>query len=507
MQKSSKKSWTRLRSQTKSGKYEKFESQQPDKFTLSIGQRPGKKATIVPATKNEGKDPPVLPLGFGLSLQFPERFVSCLMLAFALYWHAAFTANDWLYLLSSGFLVACLASLLLPLMQLSELKVEGAMPPEVVVTEATEILVSLRRLNTFGFLSSLLPIKSVRLAVGMLRVSAAKQTRDKVMPPETICIDTNSSEITLRYSTPALRRGVYEMESVQLSSGFPFGLVWWRRSVTITKDKRGHKLRLIVYPKTVPISGYFLFKLEGLTARIGLLISTSSLLNKSTIVRGIREYRSGDSPRHIHWPSSAHQGKLLVREFDSEMLPAFSVFLDLSANWKNEDQFELAIMLTQALVHLGHKLGTMPELMLYPTLNSQTLAGLSADLPQIPPGIELLAEVLARVEPTVPSRNESETDYIRRMVSQSFNDRPLLTITPINESLVKYTPGRGDQFVFPVELALVRGINEQDLDSAGKPARKGRAPEKGSEKVGSSRWSLQTSHLATISDEYDLEGL
>jgi uncharacterized protein (DUF58 family) len=33
--------------------------------------------------------------------------------------------------------------------------------------------------------------------------------------------------------------------------------------------------------------------------------------------RGIREYATGDSLRHVHWPSSARRGQLLVKEFEA----------------------------------------------------------------------------------------------------------------------------------------------------------------------------------------------
>jgi uncharacterized protein (DUF58 family) len=32
----------------------------------------------------------------------------------------------------------------------------------------------------------------------------------------------------------------------------------------------------------------------------------------------VREYASGDSLRHVHWPTTAHSGRLMVKEFDPE---------------------------------------------------------------------------------------------------------------------------------------------------------------------------------------------
>jgi uncharacterized protein (DUF58 family) len=504
MPKSSRKSWTQSRYQTSA---EKNEAKPTYPTEGSSGEKQFGQVPKPPDGKATEKKPLELKLGNGMRLELPTRFFVCLIVAFALYWHAAFTANEWMYLLCSGFLAAILASLILPYLQLSEIEVKGAMPPEVVVSASTEILLKLRRNPQFGMLSGFLPVKSIQLGVALLKYSTIHETKEKVTPPEVTCLDSLSSELTLKYSTPALKRGLYELESVQLSSGFPFGLAWWRRNIEVNRDAKGSKLRLTVYPKSQTLTGYFLFKLQGLTARIGLLVSTSSILNKSTIIRGLREYRSGDSPRHIHWPSSAHQGKLLVREFDSEMLPAFSLYLDLGANWKTEDQFELAVLLTQSLTHLGHQLGTVPNLILSPPLNSKSLAGLVADLPQIPPGVELISEILARVEPVARARTESETIALKTMISQSFTDRPLLAISPASDSLVR-SSARGDLYVYPVELLLIRGVSEEEQEPA-RPARKSRTAllEKEEEGAESSHWSLQTTHLATISEEADMETL
>jgi hypothetical protein len=372
------------------------------------------------------------------------------------------------------------------------------------MSESTDIYIQLRRNRRFGLLSPLLPIRSIKLAVALLKDSVIHQTKEKVTPPEVSCLDAISSTLTLKYSTPTLKRGIYEMESVELSSGFPFGLAWWRRSTEINKDNKSSKMRLTVYPKSEPLTGYFLIKLQGLTARAGLMTSTFALLNKSTIIRGIREYRTGDSPRHIHWPSSAKQGKLLVKEFDSEQLPAYSLFLDLAANWKTEEQFELAVLVVQSLAILGHHLGTIPQLMFNPPMTSKSLAGLLADLPQMPHGLELVAEILARVEPMAPSKSEEDVAALKKMVSQSFTDRPLLAVSPASDSLVKSSE-RGDQYFYPVELLLVRGISEGEPEPITKSNIKGRSAV--TKEAENSSWVLQTNHLATISELRDLETL
>jgi uncharacterized protein (DUF58 family) len=46
--------------------------------------------------------------------------------------------------------------------------------------------------------------------------------------------------------------------------------------------------------------------------------------------RGVREYASGDSLRHIHWASTAKRGQLLVKEFEAGSHTAASIVIQQS---------------------------------------------------------------------------------------------------------------------------------------------------------------------------------
>ncbi|MFN9183012.1 MAG: DUF58 domain-containing protein [Planctomycetota bacterium] len=54
---------------------------------------------------------------------------------------------------------------------------------------------------------------------------------------------------------------------------------------------------------------------------------------------GLRQYRSGDSQRHIHWRATARSGQLMVKQFDSRSDRDFVLLLDL---WlpEGDDQWE-----------------------------------------------------------------------------------------------------------------------------------------------------------------------
>jgi hypothetical protein len=124
-------------------------------------------------------------------------------------------------------------------------------------------------------------------------------------------------------------------------------------------------------------------------------------------VRSLREFHTGDSPRLIHWPTSAKVGKLMIREFESEGLPGFDVLLDLTSDWQNEEQFELAVSISLSLLQLGFKLGGSPELFITPSVDEdiERLPSILTDLPAIAPGIGWAAQMLARVEALVIDPN------------------------------------------------------------------------------------------------------
>ena len=81
---------------------------------------------------------------------------------------------------------------------------------------------------------------------------------------------------------------------------------------------------------------------EGIAVALPLFTSLSDRLqvreieSQLTVVRaghgtdlyGVREYRSGDSLRRIHWKTSARRGELVVREFEPPGLKVLALLLD-----------------------------------------------------------------------------------------------------------------------------------------------------------------------------------
>lgn len=124
---------------------------------------------------------------------------------------------------------------------------------------------------------------------------------------------------TARSVNSFVRRGIYPLGSVTLSTGFPFGLFRKERDISIPGE-------VIVWPRTDravrdPSPG------AGRIPRAGL--SPRGAAGSRGEYRGLRDYRVGDDARDIHWKSSARLGAPVVREYETDGAETRWICLDL----------------------------------------------------------------------------------------------------------------------------------------------------------------------------------
>lgn len=422
-----------------------------------------------------------LPVGFGYGVYLEGRQLGLFAISVALYIFAAVVASDWIYLLSAAFAVALVLGFVLPLCELAGLSASYTLPSEVSQLDAANVRVNIRRSLRLGPISWMVPTRALRMTINMHKRTAEGKPSEVLMAPEPVYVDRVDDNEWYSFPTPSLNRGIYYLDSVELSTCYPLGIVWWTRSVRTTRgagksnvtapagqeQSADERATLTVYPDGLPLSGNFLYRLTGIVSPMGHATSTSVITHQSSSFRSVREFRSGDSMRHIHWASTARTGTMLVREFDSEILPVFDILLNLRANYRSPEQFELTVKLVNSLILLGHSLGHMPRLLLNPPAEAPEMQALFSDLPSIPPGLGLMAEILARVEPitrVAANRMSFDDEVVSPLDTWSHvNERPLLTIIPTNEKIMKFAPGRGDVVCQPVELVEV-SPNWQDED-------------------------------------------
>jgi len=130
-------------------------------------------------------------------------------------------------------------------------------------------------------------------------------------------------ERSAHYDVNIARRGQYRFGPLRMSSRFPLGI-----------GERGYLVsdvdEVIVHPKIGRL-------LPAWKRRERELAETTSRANArlglfDDAFHGIREYRSGDNPRAIHWRSSARQGQFMVKEHEQHRDAEMIVLLDLCAS-------------------------------------------------------------------------------------------------------------------------------------------------------------------------------
>jgi uncharacterized protein (DUF58 family) len=114
------------------------------------------------------------------------------------------------------------------------------------------------------------------------------------------------------------QRGRFELGPLEIRLRDPFGLVARRRHLPGTSE-------VVVYPPIwqlpdgVPLGGTTTTGGEG---RARPLPSGEDLAN-------VREYVRGDDLRAVHWPTTAHRGKLMVRQAEAPQDPRAVLLLDI----------------------------------------------------------------------------------------------------------------------------------------------------------------------------------
>jgi uncharacterized protein (DUF58 family) len=125
--------------------------------------------------------------------------------------------------------------------------------------------------------------------------------------------------VSLSYTARALKRGLYSWSPLRISASDPFGI--FQRYLPF--DAPG---QAVVYPRPIELPGSI--SRTGIEARGHSTGERARGSESGLDFYGIRDYRPGDELRRIHWPATAHHGKLTVIEFDRGASENVAVLLD-----------------------------------------------------------------------------------------------------------------------------------------------------------------------------------
>ncbi len=129
-----------------------------------------------------------------------------------------------------------------------------------------------------------------------------------------------SSYDVLRWHTEAvcLRRGLFNLGPTQLRTGDPFGIF----SVAIRFPAT---MPLLVLPPIVPLPNIEVAP----GGRSGEARPRANLMDRTVSAASVREYAAGDSLHWVHWRTTARQGDLFVRLFESTPAGDWWILLDM----------------------------------------------------------------------------------------------------------------------------------------------------------------------------------
>ncbi|MBP7692066.1 MAG: DUF58 domain-containing protein [Anaerolineales bacterium] len=278
----------------------------------------------------------------GRPLPVTARGWAVLGLAFLLYLAANQTQVSWLYVfaaLGAGIWLAAAGVPGAALRALSLRRTLSAAEPdgdaEVRVGDPVTVTLTLHNASRW-------PAAQVRGAEICAFAPAAE--RD-----QTFFVDVPAhGALTLRYTVPAARRGWFEFAPVPLTSRAPFG--FWAAARPAPAPGA-----VLIFPEYRELPSLPVLDrrpaAQNPYARIG---AGSEFL-------GVREYRPGDSPRHVHWRTSARVGRLVVREFAEETQPGVLIALDVHAasviGPADDNTLERTIKVAATLVHYADRRG------------------------------------------------------------------------------------------------------------------------------------------------------
>jgi uncharacterized protein (DUF58 family) len=127
------------------------------------------------------------------------------------------------------------------------------------------------------------------------------------------------SRSRVRWQGVAPRRGKYRFKTFELATRSPFGLLERRVSI-------GDPAQLTVYPEIGHLSRRWQqIHREASETRRG---TRHDLSTQQQEYHGLRDYRPGDSPRWIHWRTSARLGQPMVKEFEQQHEQDLAILID-----------------------------------------------------------------------------------------------------------------------------------------------------------------------------------
>jgi uncharacterized protein (DUF58 family) len=144
------------------------------------------------------------------------------------------------------------------------------------------------------------------------------------------------------YSLPTSKRGVFELGPLQLELSDPFGL---SRVAAIASPIS----TLTVHPLVEPIRSRHVAAEPDPDMRVPLPV----LGRVGDEFYGLREYRTGDDLRRVHWASTARMDQLMIRQPENLLQGRMTVAVDLRSAVHDAATLEAALSAAASVIMAG----------------------------------------------------------------------------------------------------------------------------------------------------------
>jgi uncharacterized protein (DUF58 family) len=259
-----------------------------------------------------------------------------LALAASVAFAAALKGNNLLFAIFCILIAQFIVSGVLTVVVARGIELSRILPPSAVAGEVFPLGMRLRNLKRFW------PAFCLRIED---RIDAVGRPPGLAPTPVWIPMAGPKKRVrTTSYAT-AMERGWARLGPFTVVSEFPPGLFTYRRVVPVVK-------RLLVYPRLAVLTRRIL---DPLLARVQYSeLSSVEFDRGQEEFSGLRDFREGDSPRHIHWKMSSRlPGRLLVREHEDPKVRDARILLEThipkTAEGRRRGRLERAIRFAATL--------------------------------------------------------------------------------------------------------------------------------------------------------------
>ena len=127
--------------------------------------------------------------------------------------------------------------------------------------------------------------------------------------------------VTAEYAVVTNWRGLHSLGPLELRSSYPLGV---NRVARLVENSEA---QVLVHPSPFPIARIELNRAATQYTQGSFLSPRKGGCDEFT---SLREFRHGDSPRHIHWAKSSQGREFQVKEYETQQANVLSIVLDQS---------------------------------------------------------------------------------------------------------------------------------------------------------------------------------